>query len=78
MLNPCKHNDLSFTVLNIAGLMIEILQQNRILTYDDLHSVLTHQTSESVNEVYHYALSFLYLVGKLEYIPEIDTLRMLP
>lgn len=76
MLNPSKHSDLSLSVLNIAGLTIEILQQNNILTYDDLLAILTNRTSESVKEVYHYALSFLYIVDKIEYIPEIDALRI--
>jgi hypothetical protein len=76
MLKLSKHTDPSLSVLNVAGLTIEILQQNKILTHDDLLASLTHQTSKNVKEVYHYALSFLYLVGKLEYIPEIDALRI--
>lgn len=76
MLKPSKHIDPSLSVLNIAGLTIEILQQNEIISHDDLLVSLIHRTSENVNEVYHYALSFLYLVGKIEYIPEIDGLRI--
>jgi len=76
MLKPSKHADPSLSVLNIAGLTIEILQQNKIMTHDDLLASLTHRTSESVKEVYYYTLSFLYLVGKLEYIPEIDAMRI--
>ena len=77
MLNPGKHDDLSISVINVAGLTIEILQQNEILTPDDLLAILIDKTSENVKEVYYYSLSFLYLVGKLKYIPEIDTLRIL-
>ena len=76
MLKLNKHNDPSLSILNLAGLIIEILQENEILNYDDLLTILTHRTSKSVKEVYHYTLSFLYLVGKLEYISEIDTLRI--
>jgi len=76
MIKPSKHDDPSLSVLNIAGLTIEILQQYNILTYDDLLANLIHRTSKRVNEVYHYSLSFLYIVGKLEYIPEIDALRI--
>ena len=76
MLKPSKHADPSLSVLNIAGLTIDILQQNKILTHNDLLASLIHRTSESVKEVYHYALSFLYIVGKVEYIPEIDALRI--
>ena len=76
MLRPSKHTDPSVSVLNVAGLTIEILQQNDIITLDDLLAILSHRTTESVKEVYHYVLSFLYLVGKLDYIPEIDALRM--
>ena len=76
MLKPNKHVDPSLSVLNIAGLTIEILQQNKIMTHDDLLVSLIHHTSESVKEVYYYALSFLYIVGKIEYIAEIDALRI--
>ena len=76
MLRPSKHTDPSLSVLNIAGLTIEILQQQEILTHHELLVALTHRTSENVREVYHYALSFLYLVGRLEYVPEIDALRI--
>lgn len=77
MLKPSKHCDPSLSVLNVVGLTIEILQQNEILSHDDLLACLAERTSESVKEVYHYALSFLFLVGKLEYAPDIDALRML-
>jgi hypothetical protein len=76
MLKPNKHTDPSLSVLNISGLMIEILQENNILTHDDLLTNLTYRTSVNVKEVYNFALSFLYLVGKLEYIPELDALRI--
>lgn len=76
MLRPSKHADPSLSVLNIAGLTIEILQEAQILTHDELLTALSRRTSESVKEVYHYALSFLYLVGRVEYIAELDALRM--
>jgi len=76
MLKLNKHTDPSLSVLNIAGMTIEILQQNKILTHDELLASLIHKTSKSVEEVFLYALSFLYIVGKLEYIPEIDALRI--
>ncbi len=76
MLKPSKHADPSLSVLNVAGLTIEILQLNKILNHDDLLASLINLTSESVKEVYHYALCFLYIVGKIEYIAEIDALRI--
>lgn len=76
MLKPLKHSDPSLSILNVAGLIIAALQQNTILAYDDLLVILTGQASAGVKDVYHYALSFLYLVGKIEYLSEIDALRM--
>ena len=76
MLKPHKHADPSLSVVNVAGLIIAALHKNTILAYDDLLAILTDQASAGVKEVYHYALSFLYLVGKIEYISEIDALRM--
>jgi len=76
MLKPDKHTNPVLSVVNITGLIIEQIKNNEIVSYDDLLNNLIKQTSESVKEVFLYSLSFLYLLDKVEYIPDLDALRL--
>ena len=76
MLKPDKHTSPVLSVVNIAGLIIEQIKNNEIIGYDELLSNLVNQTSESVKEVFLYSLFFLYVLDKVEYIPDLDALRL--
>lgn len=76
MLKPDKHTNPVLSVVNIAGLIIEQIKSNEIISYDNLLSNLAKQTSESVKDVFLYSLFFLYLLDKVEYIPDLDALRL--
>jgi len=76
MLKPDKHTNPVLSVVNIAGLIIEQIKSNEIVNYDDLLSNLVNQTSESAKDVFLYSLSLLYLLDKVEYIPDLDALRL--
>ena len=76
MLKPDKHTNPVLSVVNIAGLIIDQIKNNDIVSYDDLLNTLINQTSESVKDVFLYSLSFLFLLGKVEYIPDLDALRL--
>ncbi len=76
MLKPDKHTNPVLSVVNIAGLIIEQVKNNDIVSYDDLLNKLVNLTSESVKDVFLYSLSFLYLLDKIEYIPDLDALRL--
>ena len=76
MLKPDKHTDPTLSVVNIAGLIIEEIKNNEIYGYNDLLNNLINQTSVIVKEVFLYSLFFLYLLGKIEYLPDLDALRL--
>jgi hypothetical protein len=76
MLKPDKHTNPVLSTVNIAGLIIEQIRNDEIVRYEDLLSNLVNQTSESVKDVFLYSLSFLYLLDKIEYIPDLDALRL--
>lgn len=76
MLKPDKHTNPKLSIMNIAGLIIKELKQKEILTYDELLSILIRQTNESAKEVFLYANYFLFLLGRIEYIPNLDSLRL--
>ena len=76
MLKPDKHTNPVLSVINIAGLIIEQISNKEIVGYDELLTNLVNQTSKSVKDVFLYSLSFLYLLDKIEYIPDLDALRL--
>lgn len=76
MLKPDKHTNPELSVINIAGLIIEQIKNNEIISYDDLLISLVNQTSENVKDVFLYSVFFLYLLDKIEYIPDLDALRL--
>ena len=76
MLKPDKHTNPMLSVVNVTGIVIENLIENEIMGYNDLLSNLIHQTSESAKDIFVYSLCFLYLLDKIEYIPDIDALRL--
>ena len=76
MLKPNKHTNPMLSVVNIAGLIIEQVKNNDIVSYDDLLNKLVNLTLESVKDVFLYSLSFLYLLDKIEYIPDFDAFRL--
>ncbi len=76
MLKPDKHTNPKYTVVNIAGIIIEQIKKNDIMNYDDLLNGIIKQTSESIKEVFLYSLSFLFLLDKIEYLSDLDALRL--
>lgn len=76
MLKPDKHTNPVLSIVNITALIIEQIKNNEIIGYDELLSNLVNQTSESVKEVFLYSLFFLYVLDKVEYIPDLDALRL--
>ena len=76
MLTPDRHTNPVLSVVNIAGLIIKEVKNDGIVTYNDLLATLKKQTSDSVKHVFHLSLSFLYLMDAIEYIPELDALRL--
>lgn len=76
MLKPDKHTNPKLSIINIAGLLIKELKQKEISTYDELLTSLIKQTNESAKEVFLYANYFLFLLGRIEYIPNLDSLRL--
>jgi len=73
---PDKHSDLSLSLLNIAGIIIETLKNNQIVEYNELLEFVQENTSKKARAVFPYALSFLFVTGKLSYVPSLDSLRI--
>jgi hypothetical protein len=77
MLKPDKHLDPSFSVINVGGLIIKTLMDTGILTFNELLSILMEKIGEKVKEVYLPSLSFLFLLGKIQYHQKIDSVELI-
>lgn len=67
MIAPNKYLDLNLSILNLGGIILKILQSSGIMRYDDLLDRLVFVQGENTKEVFSSTLSFLYLLGKIQY-----------
>jgi hypothetical protein len=76
MLKPNKHLDPRFSVLHVGGLIIKALKDRGMLTFDELLAIMMDKTGEKVKEVFLPSLSFLFLMGKIQYHQQIDSFEL--
>lgn len=73
MIQPDKHTNLDFSIVNISAFIISKLRYKRATKYDELMNDVTVEIGDRASINYPYALNFLYLLGKLEYDEQTDT-----
>jgi len=76
MLKPDKYLDPRYSVINVTGLMIKILKKNGILTLNELLAALTDQLDPKIKETYLASLSFLFVLGKVQYHQKLDAIEL--
>ncbi len=75
-LKPSKHTNLRYSIINISATILKILKDNVIVEYSELLELLKFKIGKEVEEVYLLSLSFLYIHKKVEYIKELDSIRL--
>lgn len=76
MITAHKYLNLDLSVINISALIIAKLKQNNLLKYDKLLENLVSIHGEKTSEIFPYSLSFLFLLGKISYIQELDAFQL--
>lgn len=76
MIKPDKHLNIKFSVINVSANILKILSDKEIVTYDELLQNLINEISPKVREIYNLALSFLYLLNKVEYHSNLDSITL--
>lgn len=76
MITAHKYLNLDISVINVSALIIDKLKKNNLLKYDELLGFVTDALGKGVKEVFPYALNFLFLLNKVHYLPELDTLQL--
>lgn len=74
MLIPTKQTYPDWTVLNTACLLLKFLRKKRLVNFDDINNHVKDKLPEC-EPLILYALSFLYLFGKIEYHAKTDQIE---
>jgi len=74
MINPTKHSHPDRTVIFVALRLLARLKKQRLDTYDELRNC-AKTTVSGGDTLFLPALSFLFLLGLIEYRPKTDTVE---
>lgn len=74
MLRPTKHSHPDRTVINVSLLLLSRLKERRLDTYDDLRK-LARKKVVGGDVLFLPALSFLYILGLIDYRPKTDAVE---
>lgn len=67
MLTPSKHLDLDRSAIRVASEVLNDLRRFRIMKYDAVTRLIKRRTGDDGDAVVAPALSFLFLLGRIEY-----------
>lgn len=76
MIQPHKYLDLNTSILSLGGLILNILKEHNSIKYDELLNKVVISKGIDSERVFIPTLSFLYLLGKLEYRRDLDTIEL--
>ena len=75
MLKPDKHTEIKYSVVYLSAVMMKEIQQNGVIKYDELKNTLIQKIGDKVTENFEQSLSFLYFLGKVNYLQELDSIK---
>lgn len=77
MLKPTKFTNPDTATLNISAKVLKYLAKDNCIRYDDLLRKITALYGNKVQDVFSSALNLLFLLGKVEYLLEIDSIKII-
>ncbi len=77
MLAPTKHTSIKYSVIYIAGKILTFLKKENIIKYDDLRELIVKEIGIKAKNNIDFSLTFLFALGKVEYIKEIDVISII-
>ena len=75
MLTPRKHLNLDVSVIRIAAIMLRELKKRSVVEMERLRTVVIRRVGPDGELSFLPALNFMFLVGKVEYHLQNDTLE---
>lgn len=77
MIKPDRHINPETSVINISTFILEKLNEFYDIKYDNLLKAAQDKIGDSSKENFPYALNFLFILGKIEYIENSDSFKLL-
>ena len=77
MIKPNKYTNIDLSVINIGGVILKSLASCPVQKYSELEDAVVSSYGSSAKVVFLNALSFLYLLGKINYQPSADAIQLL-
>lgn len=77
MLTPTKHTNIKYSVIHIAGKVLAYLKRETVLKYDDIRDLLVSEIGQKSKHNMDFSLTFLYSIGKIEYLENIDAIALI-
>lgn len=78
MIKPTKYTSLDLSVLGLSAEILKILIPEKTLKYSQVIGKIAQKKGEESKQNFLLALSFLYMLGKIEYYPEEDVIQLIP
>lgn len=78
MIKPTKYTNIDLSVLGLSTEILKMLLSENTLKYNQIIGRIIQKKGGESKQNFLLALSFLYLLGKVEYFPEEDVIRLLP
>jgi hypothetical protein len=75
MIKPDRHTNPDTSVINIGSYIITQLNSFYDISYDDLMDKVIENLGKGAKENYPYAINFLYIIGKIQYLEKTDSFR---
>jgi hypothetical protein len=77
VLTPTKHTNIKYSVIYIAGKVLGFLKKETLIKYEDLKEMLISEIGINVKNNIDYSLTFLFSIGKIEYLKNIDAITLI-
>lgn len=71
-----KYMDLGSSVIVVGATVLKVLQHSGVTKYDEVLERVVKVRGEHAKETFAATLSFLFLIGKVNYLVDIDSLEL--
>ncbi|MFY7728300.1 MAG: ABC-three component system middle component 8 [Flavobacterium sp.] len=75
MIKPDRHTKPKYSILNISTIILSELNRFYAISYDNLLNKVVLAIGEEAKTNFPYALSFLFLLGKINYDQVTDSFK---
>ncbi len=77
MIKPDKYMNMDLSVINIGGLILKTLISRPIQKHEEVEDYVLTELGDKAKPVFLYALDFLYVLGRIRYQAETDSIKLL-